>query len=297
MKLRLALALIRLLSWLPLRLLYFAAIGPACLLYLLPWRKHAVIEKNLELAFPELSLAQRQALHRRHLIELSRLALESGAVWRWPAQRLEKHVRSVSGWDQVEEARCRGHGVLLIGGHFGNWELSALAVSLLGPFSGLYKAPRQAAVDRAVTHSRARFGARLIPAGSPAMRHMLRELKSGGTVGLLMDQLPRQGEGVYAPFFGRPALTMNLAHRLAQRTGCAVFFAYAERLPGGRGWQMSFEAMTSAMHGADPQSAASAMNQQLERLIRRQPAQYLWLYKRFALPPAGMADPYQKATE
>ncbi|MGY6555524.1 MAG: lysophospholipid acyltransferase family protein [Wenzhouxiangella sp.] len=296
MKIRLALALIRLLSWLPLRLLYFLAIGPALLLYLLPWRKHAVIRTNLALAFPELSRAERQALHRRHLIELTRLALESGAVWRWSAQRLRHHLRHLSGWDQVENARRSGQGVLLLGGHFGNWELSSLAVSLLGPFSGLYKPPRQVAVDQAVTRSRARFGARLIPAGSPAMRHMLRELKAGGTVGLLMDQLPRQGEGVYAPFFGRPALTMNLAHRLAERTGCAVFFAHAERLPRGRGWQMTFENMTAALRGAAPESAATAMNQRLERVIRRQPAQYLWLYKRFALPPTGMADPYQETT-
>lgn len=294
MKIRLALALIRLLSWIPLRLLHYAAIAPAWVLYFLPWRKHAVIRKNLALAFPEMSTAERRVLHRRNLIEMSRLALESGAVWCWPASRLRRHLRSLSGWEEVDAAQKTGRGVLLVGGHIGNWELGSLAVSLFGPFCGLYKPPRQPAVDQAVTHSRSRFGARLIPAGSPAMRQMLRELKRGGTVGLLMDQLPRQGEGVYAPFFGQPALTMNLVHRLAERTGCAVFFGYSERLPGGQGWRMGFEAILPEMYDQNPEAAATAMNHQLERLIRRQPAQYLWLYKRFALPPPGMADPYQQ---
>jgi len=295
MKIRLALALIRLLSWLPLPLLHRAAALPAGVLCRLPWRKHRVIRTNLAIAFPELDAGARRRLHREHLAEMVKLALESGAVWHWTASRLQKHLRETHGWEHVIAAQQAGRGVLLVGAHFGNWELSALAVSLRGPFSGLYKAPKEARVDRAVTRSRERFGARLIAAGSPAMRAMLRELKAGGTVGLLMDQLPRQGEGVYAPFFGRPALTMNLVHRLARRTGCAVILANGERLPAGRGWRIHFEPMDSAARGDDPIAAATAMNRQLERLIRRQPAQYLWLYKRFALPPPGLSDPYREA--
>lgn len=295
MKIRLALALIRFLSWLPLRLLHRLAVLPAALLYRLPWRKHQVIRTNLEIAFPELAPAERRRLHRQHLTELVRLALESGAVWNWSAERLQKHVREVHGWEHVSAASQAGRGVLLVGAHFGNWELSALLVSLRGPFSGLYKAPRDARADRAVTRSRERFGARLIPAGSPAMRGLLRELKAGGTVGLLMDQLPRRGEGVYAPFFGRPALTMILVHRLARRTDCAVILGNSERLPGGRGWRMRFEPVDAAVKGEDPVAAAAAMNRQLEGLIRRQPAQYLWLYKRYALPPPELPDPYREA--
>ena len=295
MKIRLALALIRFLSWLPLPLLHHAAVLPARLLYRLPWRKHQVIQTNLAIAFPELGPAERRRLHRQHLVEMMRLALESGAVWHWSASRLQKHIREVRGWEHVSAARQAGRGVLLVGAHFGNWELSALSVSLRGPFSGLYKAPRDARTDHAVTRSRERFGARLIPAGSPAMRSLLRELKDGGTVGLLMDQLPRQGEGVYAPFFGRPALTMNLVHRLAQRTGCAVILGNSERLPGGRGWRLLFEPVDARVQDQDPVAAAGAVNQQLEQLIRRQPAQYLWLYKRYALPPPELSDPYREA--
>lgn len=297
MKHRLALVLIRLLSWLPLPLLYRLAVLPAALLYRLPWRKHQIIETNLKIAFPELEPAERARLHRQHLVEMVRLLFESGAIWHWSAERLQRHVRAVHGWEQVQAAHQAGKGVLLIGAHFGNWELASLIVSLHGPFSGLYKPPRNASVDRAVTRSRQRFGARLLATGSPAMRVMLRELREGGTVGLLMDQLPRQGEGVYAPLFGRPALTMTLAHRLARRTGCAVILGSGERLPGGRGWELRFEPLDPGFHDADPITAVSVMNRQLEIQIRRRPAQYLWLYKRYALPPEGLADPYRKAPD
>lgn len=296
MKIRLALALIRLLSWLPLPLLHRLAPLPAALLYRLPWRKNLIIRKNLELAFPELGAAELQELHRRNLVEMVRLLLETGAVWYWSAERLQAHVPQIEGWEEVVAAQAAGRGVLLIGAHFGNWEVNALAVGLRGPFSGLYKPPRSAEVDQALTRSRERFDSRLIPAGSPAMRSLLRELKVGGTVGLLMDQLPRQGEGVYAPFFGRPALTMSLVHRLARRTGCAVFLAAAERLPDGHGWGLYFEPGDKLLGEEDAAAAAAAMNRQLERLIRRQPAQYLWLYKRYALPPPGLDEPYSGAS-
>ena len=296
MKITLALALIRLLSWLPLRLIYWLAVIPGTLAYLLPWRKHRVIRTNLAIAFPELGAGERKRLHRHNLIEMMRLILESGAAWYWPAQRLEKHLRTPQGWEAVEAAQREGQGVLLIGAHLGNWELSSLVTSLKGPFCGLYKAPGDAAVDAALTRSRERFGARLIAAGSPAMRGLLRELKSGGTVGLLMDQLPRQGEGVYAPLFGRPTLTLTLVNRLARRTGCRVFFASIERLSAGRGWQLRCTPAPALVSGTDTIAAAAAINAQLEQAIRRVPAQYLWLYKRFGLPPPGLADPYREST-
>ena len=292
MKIHLALVLIRMLSWLPLPLLHGLAWPVGRALYFLPWRKHQVIQTNLALAFPQLDQRQRDSLHRRNLVEMVRLVLESGVVWHGSARRLERLVRTVQGWHHVEDARQSGRGVLLIGGHFGNWEIDALYVGRHGRFSGLYKAPRNKRVEPALTGSRTRFGARLIAAGSPAMRQLIRELRSGGTVGLLMDQQPRQGEGVFAPFFGHPALTMTLVNRLAQRTGCRVVFAGGRRLGGGRGWELAFEPVDEAIAGDDPALAAGVMNAVLEARIRQQPEQYLWLYKRFALQPSGRTSPY-----
>lgn len=293
MKITLALLLIRLLSWLPLRLVYGLAPFPAAVLYALPWRKHRVIRTNLEIAFPELRESARKRLHWQNLVAMARLVLESGAVWYWSAARLDKAVREVRGQAHLERAQSTGRGVLMIGAHHGNWEINALHMGLKGSFSALYKAPRDEQVDRAVTASRTRFGSRLIAAGSPAMRQMLRELRDGGTVGLLVDQQPRQGEGVFAPFFDRPALTMTLVARLARRTGCAVVFSDCQRLPRGRGWRLEYRPLDPAVADPDPVVAATALNRCLEERIRRQPDQYLWLYKRFSLQPDGWTDPYR----
>lgn len=293
MKITLALLLIRLLSWLPLPMLHWLALVPAGILYCLPWRKHRVIRTNLEIAFPEWTEREIKQMHRRNLVAMCRLVLESGAVWYWSSARLARAVREVHGRSHLELARRSGRGVLMIGAHHGNWEINALHVALEGPVSGLYKAPRDKRVDQAVAVSRTRFGTRLIATGSPAMRHMLRELKAGGTVGLLIDQQPRQGEGVFAPFFGRPALTMTLVNRLARRTGCVVIFSDCQRLPGGRGWRILYQPLDSSVANEDPVVAATALNRCLEERIREQPAQYLWLYKRFTLQPEGWKNPYR----
>lgn len=290
----LAVALLRLLSWLPLPFLHRLAVPLAWLARSMPWRGHAVVRTNLAICFPELAQRDREALYRRHLVEMMRLVLESGAVWYWPGERLERHVPQVDGWEHVDRAKRRGRGVLVVGAHFGNWEILPLWISRQGPITALYKAPRQAGFDRRITDSRERFGARLVASGSPAMRRLLADLKVGETIGLLADQQPKQGEGVFAEFFGRPALTMTLVNRLSRRTGCAVVFASAERLPAGRGWRLRFEPADAAIASEDPAEGIAVMHRWLEREIRRNPAQYLWSYKRFSRQPGDTQSPYSR---
>lgn len=290
-----AIALLRLLSWLPLPWLHAAAVPLGWLARFMPWTGHDVIRTNLAICFPEKTEAQRERLYRQNLIEMLRLIFESGAVWHWPASRLEAHVPFVDGWQHVEKARSEGRGVLLVGSHFGNWEILLLWMSLQGPFTALYKAPRKASVDQRITRSRTRFGARMVSSGSPAMRHLLAGLRRGEAVGVLADQKPKQGEGLFADFFGRPALSMTLVNRLARRTECAVFLFSAERLPRGRGWRLHFDPADEAIASADPATGIQVMHHMLERTIRRDPAQYLWSYKRFSLQPGGRPSPYPKS--
>ena len=296
MKITFALMLIRLLSWFPLRLLYWLAVPAAWLLSWLPWRKHQTIRTNLEIAFPDASSRAHHRMHRQNLIEMVRLMLEMGAVWYWPAPKIRRAIRHVKGQKHLDAAKQAGRGVLLVAGHHGNWEINALYAGLDGHLSGLYKAPRDPNIDRALTSSRARFGASLIAAGSAAMRDILKALRAGGTVGLLMDQQPRQGQGVFAPFFDRPALTMTLVQRLAQRTGCAVVFSDCQRLPNGQGWSIEYKALADDVADADPVIAAGALNHCLENAIKQAPIQYLWLYKRYALQPEGWVNPYRASS-
>ncbi|TVQ33454.1 MAG: lipid A biosynthesis acyltransferase [Wenzhouxiangella sp.] len=294
MKLFLARSLIRMLSWLPLRLCHALALPLGWLLDRLPLRKQAVIDTHLALAFPELDALARRRLRRAHWVEMARLALEMGAVWHWSERRLLRHIVAVEGWEHVAEASARGQGFLLVGAHLGNWEILSLYVSLRLPMTCLYKAPANARVDALLTDSRQRFGGRLVASGSPAMRELLKALRAGGGIGLLADQQPKQGEGVFAPLFGVPALTMTLVNRLARRTGCAVLLASTRRLSGGRGWTIRFEPAGDRIADEDPATANSILHRWLEARIREAPAQYLWSYKRFSIRPPDASPLYPR---
>jgi len=286
-------AVLRVVSWLPLRWLAGLAVPLGRLARRLPWRQHAVIETNLKLCFPHLDVQQRERLHRRHLVEMVRLGLEAGAVWYWPRKRLLRHVPQVDGWEAVVDEAATGRGVLLVGAHFSNWEILPLWVSTQLPgFTALYRAPDDDRLDRRITHSRSRFGARLVASGGPAMRMLLATLKRGGVIGMLADQQPKQGQGVFAPFFGVEARTMTLVNRLARHTGCAVFYAGCRRLPKGKGWVLDFTPAGAAAGGDDPVEAVRDMHRWLEAKIEEDPPQYLWNYKRFSLRPNGEPSPY-----
>jgi len=292
----LARALIWLLSLAPLRLLHALA-RPLAFVYRLRGRRKArVVEANLALALPELEPERRRALARENSVEMLRLVLESGAVWHWSARRILAHVPQVEGQAVLDRAVSEGRGVLLLGGHQGNWELLTLYTSLQTDLVALYRAPAQAALQQAITRSRQRFGAELVASGGPAMRQLLRQLRRGQAAGILIDQQPRQGDGVFAPFFGQPALTMTLPHRLARKTGCRIVFADCARLPRGRGWSIRYREAPEAAYAEAPMVAMAAMNDTLCELIRHHPAQYLWRYKRFALQPEGRPDPYARPT-
>ena len=295
MKIRLAELLIRLLSLFPLSALLAVARPLGALANRLAGRKNRIIDQHLALACPDLTSTQRQQLRRRHWRQMACLALETGAVWHWPAQKILDHVPSVTGWEHVEQAQAAGHGFLMVGAHMGNWEILSLYASLRQPMAYLYKAPRDPAVDRRITASRQRFGGELIASGSPAMRELLRRLRQGQGVGLLADQQPKQGEGRFVPLFGLPALTMTLVYRLARRTGCAVLLTSSHRLPAGRGWAVDVEPASAPFQGADEAAALASYHDWLERRIRAYPDQYLWSYKRFSLRPAGQPPFYQEA--
>ena len=102
-------------------------------------------------------------------------------------------------------------------------------------------------------------------------------------MGLLPDQVPPDGLGVWAQFFGRAAYTMTLSTRLARQTGAVLLLAWGERLPAGRGYRVHLRAWPGDVE-PDPVAAATQVNAQMERLVRECPQQYLWGYARYKQP-------------
>lgn len=196
---------------------------------------------------------------------------------------------SWDGSELIEAALAAGRGIIFLTPHLGCFEITAQAYARrFGPITVLYRPARKKWLRELVDSARARSNLATAPATLAGVRQMLRVLKAGGVVGLLPDQVPPQGLGLWAPFFGRDAYTMTLPARLAQQTGAVLLPAWGERLPGGRGYVVHVRDWDAAL-GADAQQAATQVNGQMERLVRESPSQYLWGYARYKTPREELA--------
>lgn len=189
-----------------------------------------------------------------------------------------------SDWQVVEAAQRAGKGVIFLTPHIGCFEVSAWYGAQRLPLTVLYRPPKRAGLEPLMVAGRARGQARPAPATLAGVRQLYKALRRGEAIGVLPDQAPGTGEGVWADFFGRPAYTMTLVTRLKEATGAAVVMAFAERLPGGGGYVLHL-----APVAADPLDPA-ALNRAVETVVRTCPAQYLWGYNRYKVP-AGAEPP------
>ncbi|MFC0676613.1 lauroyl acyltransferase [Lysobacter korlensis] len=258
-------------------------------------REARVTGHNLELAYPDLLPAERAQLQQAIVRGTSRQALETLRFWTRPHAENLALIREVHGAELLDAAIARGAGVIIAAPHYGNWELLNQWLAVRTPLAILYAPPESKVGEAFLNRVRAAHGdadrVTQVRAEGTAVRELLRRLKGGGVVGILPDQQPKQGDGEFAPFFGVQALTMTLLGRLASRTGAAVLIAYCERIDArGPQFALHVEAMPQAIGDADVQASVAALNLAVERVARRDPAQYQWTYKRYSLRPPGSGE-------
>jgi len=192
-----------------------------------------------------------------------------------------------NGEQHVVAALAAGHGVIFLTPHLGCFEITAQAYALrygaVQPMTVLYRPPRQAWLRKVVTTARVRPGLQTAPTTLAGVKQMVKALRSGQSLGLLPDQVPPLGLGVWTRFFGRQAYTMTLSVRLAQQTGATVLMAWGERLPWGQGFRVHVQPLPMTLP-ADAAQAAGVINEAMEGLIRNCPQQYLWGYARYKQP-------------
>lgn len=215
--------------------------------------------------------------------------------WLWLHTRAEilQTIRSVEGWHHVAAARAAGKGILFLTPHLGCFEITAQYAASqpdAAPITVLFRPPRQRWSESIMRYGRTRTGMDVAPADLSGVRRLIRALKAGQSVGLLPDQVPAVGQGVWVPWFGKPAYSMTLAARLAQ-TGASVLFAFAQRLPHGQGFALSCRPPSSPLPLDDLSATAAAINQELMKLISSCPEQYLWGYNRYKTPRGSNAQP------
>lgn len=248
--------------------------------------------KSLARAFPEKSDAERHALARACFRHLAAAAFEVGCT-----ASLDRHLETLVAWPEadrrvLEEALARGRGVVFVSGHVGNWELLARRVARAGyPSQSIAKETTDPRVTALVGRFRERGGVRSIWRGQEgAARAMLRALKAGEILGLLIDQDTRV-QSLFVPFFGELAATPRAAADLALRTGAAVVVGFCQR--EGRGYRLSMEEVP-VPQGLEREAAAlaltAALSERIEAAIRRAPEQWVWMHQRWKTrPPAEQA--------
>ncbi|GAB2591890.1 lipid A biosynthesis acyltransferase [Dyella jejuensis] len=274
--------LLRLLGRLPLR--WLQGIGAAC--GRLALRRGGKMARytavNLAIVRPELDDAARARLLREAMAEGGKSIVEIVKVWGAGAEHALDLVREVRGEALFDAALASGRGVIIAAPHLGCWELLNYWLCRKTPMAILYRPPRIAAVEALLRRVRGALAPEQVRAEGAGVRTLYKRLAAGGTVGILPDQKPRAGEGEFAPFFGREAMTMVLLPRLAARTGATVLFAFAERLPRGAGYRIHFLPAPDGLDDAGLPRACAALNRGVEKCVNIAFAQYQWHYKRYS---------------
>ena len=198
------------------------------------------------------------------------------------------------GAEHFEHAMQAGRGVIILSPHIGCWEIGAQAIAekfgpQFGPMVALFRPARKAWLEPVVANARTRPYLDSAPTSLAGVRTLIRTLRSGGYTAILPDQVPPQGQGVWAPFFGRDVYTMTLLAKLAQQTGAQVMMTWCERLQIGQGFCMHMQPLNAPEltdPKTSPEAAAAVVNRAVENMVLNAPGQYLWGYARDKQPRA-----------
>jgi KDO2-lipid IV(A) lauroyltransferase len=253
-------------------------------------REARIARRNLELM--GVPAAEHERLVRAILAATGSNLMETLRVWTHGQADNMRLVRDVRGHEKLMHALAQGRGAIVAAPHYGNWELLLQYLATQAPFSLVYRVPEKPMGDVFLRRAREGHNVTLVPAESTAMRPLFRALKAGELVGITPDQQPKLGAGVFAPFFGRQALTLTLIPKLAERSGAPVLLAWAEPVPGG--FDIVIEQAAPEIADPDVDRATAAMNADVEAVARRRLEWYQWTYKRWSKRPkdSGEKNPY-----
>ena len=264
-----------------------AAVGRLALRFS-PHRRH-ITRVNLELCFPALDDAQRQALLIKHFESLGIGMLETALSW-WGAPGRLRPLTRIEGLEHLHAALAKGKGVILLSAHFTTLEIGGRLLAQHAPFHVMYREHKNALFEAVMKRARERHYEKAIERSD--IRGMLRSLKGNHPVWYAPDQNYGREHSVFVPFFGVPAATITATSRLAHMSGAAVVPFFQERLPGAAGYRLRLWPALADFPGADIEQDTRRINAVIEAQIRRVPEQYLWTHRRFKTRPGNTPDPY-----
>ena len=215
--------------------------------------------------------------------------LFSDSLWIWRNPQKALQLVEVQNWDVVTSAISEGHGLVMLTPHLGGFEIIPRVLAQHFPATILYRPSRQEWLNEVVEEGRAYPNMHFVPTNLNGVRQMTRALTRGEAIGILPDQVPSGGEGVWVPFFGRPAYTTPLPARLANRNNTPVVMFTAKRKDIGKGWLM--QATRLAPLSEDASTAAAQINTAIENAVLVAPEQFIWSYNRYKHPAGAELPP------
>jgi KDO2-lipid IV(A) lauroyltransferase len=288
---RLLLAALWLLHWLPLSLLAPIGRGLGRVLHALARSRREIARRNLELCMPELGQAEREALVREHFQWLGRSILERGLLWYARPERLKRLIR-IDG--DVGLAERSDRPVMWLVPHFMALDVAGAATQLFQKqyVASIYQEQSDPVMDAAIRRGRLRFNQGEVFPRSDSARPLIRAIRKGAAFFNLPDMDFGERDAAFVPFFGVPAATLLAPSRMARALDMVVQPVVAEMLPGGQGYVVRFLPPWTDFPTDDALADTARMNGWIESEIRRDPAQYLWVHKRFKTRPAGQPSLY-----
>jgi len=262
------------LAYLPLSAIHACGAILGLLFFHLSGRVQSLVDRNLQQSGLVTDEPTRKKTASINAAESGKSVLETFALWQKPNHKLLAYVHNVHNWPLVKNALASGKGIIFLTPHLGCFEITSIYFGSKHPITVLYRPPKLKILHKLIERGRQRTGVTLAEANASGVRKLMQALKRGEAIGILPDQIPAEGEGEWANFFGKPAYTMTLASKLAEKTGACIIMAFGERLRNGQGYDIHLSIVDSI-------ASPTLLNQAIERQIAQCPSQYLWQYDRY----------------
>ena len=284
---------LQLLALLPLRFLQTLAQALASILYLYPSSMRRITQINLQLAYPNLTEAERQRLLKSSIKSQCMTYIESVKIWGSSPEYALSLIKDVQGADIFFKALAHPCGCLAAVPHFGTWELLNAWLNQYSSPVIMYKPHKNKDIDRFMLQSRQRLKSILVPTNELGVKAVFKHVKNGGFSIILPDHVPKESGGIYSPFFGQRALSSTLLSKIAAKTQCVIIGLSCIRRADLSGFDLVITELSADITSKDLQLSVDTLNQEVEWMISMAPEQYSWAYKRFRRAESGQ-NIYQK---
>jgi len=288
-------ALLWLLSQLPYAALLKLGRALGALVYRVAHSRRKIVQRNLELCFPELNPKQREQLAKENFASTGIAVFEMAISWFWPLSRLRKLGR-IEGLEHLKQAQQQGQGVILMAAHFTTLEIGAALLGGQHSIDGMYRTHKNPLFDWLQRNGRERHNAQSLAIEREDVRGALRLLRQGRALWYAPDQDYGRKHSLFVPLFGVTAATVTATSSFARLGKARVLPFTQERLEGGSGYRLVVHPPFEDFPGASEEADCLRINQWLEAVIREHPEQYLWAHRRFKTRPEGEPSLYKKET-